>query len=317
MARFKLKTGVLDNPKSGVPYTCAKFSPQGDVVALCDDTDVLLYNIESGKVSIVSTTHGEPMSDLCWSPDSKCIATASDDFTISIMHIEYGELHHLVGHTAPVTALAYTSKGNLLCSASMDESIKVWDVLTGTLLRTMSAHSEPVVSIDIPHCDPSIISSGSYDGLIRIFDTATGHCLKTLTYDKDWQSENGVVPISQVKFSLNGRYLLVKSLDGVLKLWDFVQGRVIRTFKLGDSNQLRYSCGMDIFYPPDESTAPLVVSGTEQGDIYVWNCQNKQLLQHIQDKHRASPVMSISCRNSYMCSLSLNGECYIWEWTNE
>ncbi|SCU94720.1 LANO_0E07844g1_1 [Lachancea nothofagi CBS 11611] len=316
MAQFQFLTTLKKSQGSNWPCTAAKISPDGQNVAFCDGTDIEIHNINSKSTTLIPTLHSQASSDLCWSPDSQCIATASDDFTIIITHIIFGELYRLVGHTAPVTAVKFTSKGNLLCSCSMDESIRIWDTLTGSLLRTLSAHSEPVVSIDIPLFDSSILSSGSYDGLIRIFDTATGHCLKTLTYDKDWQSENGVVPISQVKFSANGKYLLVKSLDGVLKIWDFVRGKVVRTFISGESNSLRYSCGMDFLYSQDEALDPIVVSGTENGNIVCWDSQTKNVVQRIQSKHLDSPVMDISCKGSLMCSLSLNGECNLWIWVN-
>ncbi|CUS23938.1 LAQU0S12e03400g1_1 [Lachancea quebecensis] len=315
MGQLQLISTLRTPESSNILFTAAKISPDAKHVAICEGTDIVVYDTGNMSSTVVPTFHSQPLSDLCWSPDSQCIATASDDFTIIITHLVFGELHRLVGHTAPVTSLKYTFKGNILCSCSMDESIKVWDILTGTLLRTLSAHSEPVVSIDIPPFDPSILSSGSYDGLIRIFDTATGHCLKTLTYDKDWQSENGVVPISQVKFSKNGKYLLVKSLDGVLKIWDFVRGKVVRTFKSNQSNSLRYSCGIDFLYFDNEASDPVVISGTETGEIICWDSQTKQLLQCISNKHVGSPVMDISCCGTQMCSLSLNGECNLWAWT--
>ncbi|SCU93674.1 LAFA_0F17634g1_1 [Lachancea sp. 'fantastica'] len=314
MGQFQLLDIVQEPQKPGQFFTAAKISPNGLKIALCNETNIDVYDIEKKSSVRLSTLHSRPLSDLCWSPDSQCIATASDDFTVIITHVAFGELHRLVGHTAPVTAVKFTHRGNLLCSCSMDESIRIWDTLSGTLLRTLSAHSEPVVSIDIPMHDASILTSGSYDGLIRIFDTATGHCLKTLTYDKDWQSENGVVPISQVRFSANGKYLLVKSLDGILKIWDFVRGKVVRSFISGESSSLRYTCGMDFLYPERESDHPIVVSGTETGEIVCWDSQTKQMLHRIQDRHGENPIMDISCHGTLMCSLSLSGECNLWVW---
>ena len=181
----------------------------------------------------------------------------------------------------------------------------------------MSPSYEPELRMDVPMNDSSILSSGSYDGLIRIFDAETGHCLKTLTYDKDWKRENGVVPISQVKFSENARYLLVKSLDGVVKIWDCIGGCVVRTFQVQplEKGVLHHSCGMDFLNPEDGST-PLVISGYENGDIYCWNSDTKSLLQLLDGSlyHHNSPVMSIHCFGNIMCSLALNGDCCLWRW---
>ncbi|QLQ81526.1 hypothetical protein HG537_0F02870 [Torulaspora globosa] len=298
--------------------TAAKFSPQGRWLAVVQGTVVLVFEVgDVGEPLVIRTSHVKGISDVCWSPDGQCIATASDDFTIEVTHLSYGPLHRLVGHTAPVVSVCFNDKGNLLFSSSMDESIKIWDVLNGAAMRTIAAHSEAVVSIDVPADDSSILCSGSYDGLIRVFDTGTGHCLKTLTYDKDWKSENGVVPISQVRCSRNGKFLLVKSLDGIVKLWDCVRGHVVRTFKVEPAQvrQLQHSCGMDILYPADGSP-PIVVSGYEKGQLYCWSSLNKKLLQVIDGQQfRESPIMSIHCSDNLMCALALNGDCSIWEWS--
>ena len=48
----------------------------------------------------------------------------------------------------------------------------------------------------------------------RIWDTASGQCLKTLIDDEN-------PPVSFVKFSPNGKYILAATLDNTLKLWDY------------------------------------------------------------------------------------------------
>ena len=306
---------------AGTTPSCsaAKVSPNGQFCAIPLDTRVLIIETQNGSLhKTLQTQHTSGISDVCWSPDGQCIATASDDCSVGITHVWlYGPLHRLFGHTAPVLSLCYNSRGNLLFSSSMDESIKIWDVLNGSLIKTISAHSDPVVSIDLPALDSSVLASGSYDGLIRIFDSHTGHCLKTLTYDKDWKSEDGVVPISQVKFSRNAKFLLVKSLDGVVKVWDCIRGDVVRTLRTEQTAHLTYSCGMDFVYPESDPSAPpltpLVVSGDEHGKVFCWDVQTKKLLQEL-DTGFATPIISIDCHGSLMSVLTLDGHCQLYKW---
>lgn len=49
--------------------------------------------------------------------------------------------------------------------------------------------------------DGTLIVSSSYDGLCRIWNADTGHCLKTVLDERN-------PPVSFVKFSPNGRYIL-------------------------------------------------------------------------------------------------------------
>ncbi|CAL9731224.1 COMPASS component Swd3p [Monosporozyma unispora] len=311
----------------------AKISPNGEFLAIIRNLTILIYSITDNNDTVdviplteIITTHTAPISDLVWSPDGQCIASASDDYSIVITHCHYGHLHKLRGHTAPVTNLTYNPRGNLLYSSSMDESIKVWDVLNGTLLKTISAHSESVVSISMSPGDPTVLCSGSYDGLIRLFDSQTGHCLKTLTYDKDWKKENdGVIPIVKVEVAYNGKYILVKSLDGVMKIWDCARGDVIRIFDTTCPETihkplLKHSTDCRLFYPRDTPREPLVVSGDEDGLVHCWQCnkpgQELQTLQDVGQLHKGSPIMSIDTNSqlNFICVLSMNGTCSIWKW---
>jgi len=63
----------------------------------------------------------------------------------------------------------------------------------------------------------------------RIWDTASGQCLKTLIDDDN-------PPVSFVKFSPNGKYILAATLDNKLKLWDYTKGKCLKTY-VGHKNE--------------------------------------------------------------------------------
>ncbi|CCK68028.1 Swd3p KNAG_0A03450 [Huiozyma naganishii CBS 8797] len=293
--------------------TRAVFSGDGSRIAVACGRKVIVRDSDGGMQDL-SLQHAGPVSDVAWSPDGECLATAADDFTVCVTHVAYGPLHRLASHTAPVVAVRYNSRGNLLYSASLDESIKVWDTLSGSLLKTISAHSEAVVAVDLPRgddADCSLLASGSHDGLIRLFDSVSGHCLRTLTYDKDWQLGKGVVPVVQVQFTRNARFLLVRTLDGALKLWDCVNGTVVRSFPWGtaSSSQLTHACGQGVLYTAEQ---PVVLAGGETGEIHCWDAQSKQHVQELQLS--AAPVISIDCWGDTMVALTLDGQCTRWRW---
>lgn len=63
----------------------------------------------------------------------------------------------------------------------------------------------------------------------RIWDTGSGQCLKTLIDDDN-------PPVSFVKFSPNGKYILAATLDSTLKLWDYSKGKCLKTY-VGHKNE--------------------------------------------------------------------------------
>lgn len=96
----------------------------------------------------------------------------------------------------------------MIVSGSFDETVRIWDVKSGKCLKVLPAHSDPVTCVDFNR-DGSLIVTSSYDGLCRIWDSGTGHCIKTLIDDEN-------PPVSFVKFSPNGNFILVGTLDNNL-----------------------------------------------------------------------------------------------------
>ena len=53
----------------------------------------------------------------------------------------------LTGHTADVLAVAFSPDGELLATASQDQTIKLWNVPTGRALLTLRGHSGRLRSV--------------------------------------------------------------------------------------------------------------------------------------------------------------------------
>lgn len=78
-----------------------------------------------------------------------------------------------------VRALHYAHKESLLITAGNDDLIKIWDVNSGELIRTLVGHTGHIGSIALS-LDESQIISGSYeDNTIRVWDFNSGALLNT------------------------------------------------------------------------------------------------------------------------------------------
>jgi len=94
-------------------------------------------------------------------------------------HLEYlldgSSLPFGLGHSGPVTDLAYQPAGSLLASSSMDGTVRIWDVAADAGRRLLAvlidpaAKVVPVFSVTFTH-DGRYVLSGDAAGMIRVWE---------------------------------------------------------------------------------------------------------------------------------------------------
>lgn len=290
------------NSKHSQGSTSAKVSPNGVYFATCSaDGSIRLFDTEDGQFMRSMHGHTSGINDIAWSPDCQHLCSVSDDMTLRVWDVEHGECVRLMeGHTYHVTCVEFNHKGNLIITGSSDEAIRIWDALNGRCLKTLSAHSDPIASLDLSW-DGTIIASASYDGMIRLFDTESGLCLKTLIYDKGGSS----FPVSYIRFTPNGKYLLATTLDNTIRMWDYMNNKVVKTFQ--GAQLEKFTCASRFILAKD----PLIASGSETGDVVIWDLQRKNILETL-SVSQGSPVLSLDVNKGVLLAMALDGElcCY-------
>ena len=66
-----------------------------------------------------------------------------------------------------------------VATASRDKSIKLWDGVTGTCVRTLTGHDNWVRAL-VFHPNGKLLLSASDDKTVRIWELSTGRCTKTI-----------------------------------------------------------------------------------------------------------------------------------------
>src|SRR5688500_8961573 len=152
------------------------------------------------------------------------------------------ELVIQAGHTKPINAVAFSPDGRWLASGGKDDTIKIWDIATGYVLRTLYAHSSNVNALavspdgkflasasgdmtdkrDLATFMRGGIAGGLADNTVRIWDVRTGREVRVLGGHE--------TPVGGVSFSSDSRWLTTASGD-LIKVWDLSNGNELRSVK--------------------------------------------------------------------------------------
>ena len=138
--------------------------------------------------------------------------------TLQILHFKQGivEEKTLEGHPDSVLRLIKINEYQI-ASCSLDNTIKIWDVITGNCLKTLNGHLKEVVCLIM--INENLIVSGSTDECIKIWDVITGNCINTLI---------GTSQIVLCLLKINENKIASGSfLD--IKIWDVITGNCIKS----------------------------------------------------------------------------------------
>jgi WD40 repeat protein len=118
-----------------------------------------------------------------------------------------------------------------LASGSEDNSVRLWEVKSGKLLRALAGHTASVRSVAFAH-DGDTLASGSEDNSVRLWEVKSGKCLMEL--------RGHLGAVRAVAMAPNGKYLVAAGAAGRLQFWDLKTGETfLYVYDFGEGAHLK------------------------------------------------------------------------------
>jgi WD40 repeat protein len=138
--------------------------------------------------------------------------------------------------------------------------VKLWQVETGSLIKTLEGHSRNVTGVSFSP-DSRILASASRGNTVKLWQVETGSLIKTLEGHSNW--------VTGVSFSPDSRTLASASYDNTVKLWQVETGSLIKTLE-GHSNWVN-----GVSFSPDSR---FLASASHDNTVKLWDVNTGQCL---------------------------------------
>jgi len=147
-------------------------------------------------------------------------------------------------------------------SGGYDAAVRLYDLTTGALLRSLVGH-ERSVSSAVFNTAGNLIVSGGKDATVRFWDARSGLCLKCF--------ESPLGEVTSVDLAPNGVHLVSSSKDNALRLWDVRTAKPLLVLK-GHQNTAR-----NFVRARFAKGGTLVASGSDDGGAFLWHASSGEL----------------------------------------
>jgi WD40 repeat protein len=206
------------------------------------------------------------VTKILFTADSRILWTSLANGRLDEWGYAAPEQRRQFNHGGPVHGVAVSGNGSVVVSCSADQTVRVWDTVTGQQKFQLNGHQGPVHAVAMSPDETFAVSSGA-DGTLRLWDIVGGRQLKQLiTYDATMYSvavhpqgsliaaagadrkvhvldmisgiEQQTLPghsdyIHGVTFHPNGEQILSYGYAGQMKLWKTADGSLVQETQVG------------------------------------------------------------------------------------
>jgi WD40 repeat protein len=301
------------------PFNCPKaiaFSPDGSQLAIGDREGVWLWEYTKGQEPRRLARSAEipypppvekwvppakmEVTAIAWAADGRSVAWSDAVGTVKVREFQAKKarvaskgpegLQALLGRIWG--AVAFSPDGRTLAFAASDHSVRLWAIAVGKQKARLAGHEEDVAAV-VFSPDGKTVATGA-GGSVRLWEATTGKERRSLACP-------GVYAVA---FSRDGKMIAAGAGDGLIRLWAWPSGNVIRNI------QGQYTGIGSVAFSPD---GKIIASGGEDEAVRLWDVVSGKEVGAPQGHTARVRSVAFSASGGTLASASGDGSVRLWD----
>lgn len=263
------------------PIQTACFNNTGDWIALGSTAlgQLLVWEWQSEQYVMKQQGHASEMNCVAYSPDGQYIVTGGEDAKVKVWNVNNGFCFVTFSeHTSAVTAIEFSNNKKFLVSASLDGTVRAYDLIRYRNFRTFTS-PRPVQfsSLALDHSSELVVAGGQDVFEIYLWSMKLGRLLEVLSGHEGPVTALAFAPIATSSTLVSG------SWDQTIRIWNCLETS-------GDHETIEVMSDVKAvaFKPDGEEVAVAAING----NIQIFNVKNSNQTGAIEGRNDLGSGMS-------------------------